>query len=321
MKALSVKCHGEYCKWTGTVGTVAEHEAKCGLFPVPCPNNCYSWIEHDVHYCERRALNKHLKFECPNRDFYCKYCGEEGTYRSIQLCHEYSCEKKVITCPKDGCSEKMKRKHLAKHLRTDCQHAVISCKYVSIGCDERMKRQDMEAHELDYASHLGVALDTINLLREERRNTEPIKLKISDYKIKKDNNEHIQSPFLYTSPTGYRVSFGVDVNGHAAGKGTHVSVVAAFLEGRYNAELSWPFIGKITFTLLNQLEDKNHREHVVDLKAVDRTRVGSRKGKAQFISHLALEERDASKKIQYLKDDTLYFRMLVEPVVQKPWLE
>ena len=52
---------------------------------------------------------------------------EKGTYASIQV-HYKTCEKKVVTCPEEGCSEKMQRQHVDEHVKTDCQHAMISCK-------------------------------------------------------------------------------------------------------------------------------------------------------------------------------------------------
>lgn len=47
-------------------------------------------------------------------------------------------------------------------------------------------------------------------------------------------------------------------NDVGSAKGTHVSVYACFLKGDNDDKLSRPFVGNITFTLLNQLEDKNH---------------------------------------------------------------
>ena len=74
--------------------------------------------------------------------------------------------------------------------------------------------------------------------------------------------------------------------------------------------------------LLNQLEDKNHHQKIATLTAASNIQVGDRDtwGYAQFIPHSALDY-DAVKNTQYLKDDTLYFRMSVEPADHKPWLQ
>ena len=52
----------------------------------------------------------------------------------------------------------------------------------------------------------------------------------------------------------------VHANGKGDGAGTHVRESAPILKGKYDTQLKWPFIGKITVTLLNQLEDKNHHQ-------------------------------------------------------------
>ena len=49
----------------------------------------------------------------------------------------------------------------------------------------------------------------------------------------------------------------VYANGQGDGAGTRVSVYAYLIRGRNNDNLPWPFTGKVTITLLNQLEDEN----------------------------------------------------------------
>ena len=138
IKAIPVKCNNVEmgCTWVGTVGTLEEHVATC------------------------------------NRDYSCKHCGEKGTYASIQV-HDKTCEKKEVTCPKDGCCEKIQRELIKVHILTTCEHAIIPCKYIHTGCEVQLKRKDMAAHELDYEAHFKAALDTINLLRQESHSEEP----------------------------------------------------------------------------------------------------------------------------------------------------
>ena len=113
----------------------------------------------------------------------------------------------------------------------------------------------------------------------------------------------------------------VYANGDGTSKrGTHVSAYAYILEREYDAELKWPFVGEVTITLLNQLEDENHRTKVVHFYAVHNHRVGSDRGYPKFIPHSGLS-RNPSKNIQYLQKDTLYFRVSLEVSDHKPWLE
>ena len=110
-------------------------------------------------------------------------------------------------------------------------------------------------------------------------------------------------------------------NGFNTGKGTHVSVYAEFLKGRYDTEVKWPFTGEITFTLLNQLENKNHHQGTLEVTAADNIRAGGPgRGYHEFIAHSELGY-DPVKNTQYLKDDTLYFKMSVRVADHKYWLE
>ena len=100
----------------------------------------------------------------------------------------------------------------------------------------------------------------------------------------------------------------------------HMSVFIPILEGKYDAELKWPFVGKVIITLLNQLEDKNHHTNTISFTAADdRTRTDAW-GKHRFIPHPALAH-DPVKNTQYLKDDTMYFKVKVQVEDHKPWLQ
>ena len=76
----------------------------------------------------------------------------------------------------------------------------------------------------------------------------------------------------------------VDANGDGTNDnvGSYVSVYALLLEGKYDTELSWPFVGKVTFILLNQLEDSNH--------AIEKASVeyNLSRGLLKFITHSKL---------------------------------
>ena len=316
IKAIPVKCDNveRGCTWVGTVGTLEEHVATCQFTLLPCPKECKD-DSNKVKQIMRKDLEKHLKKDCPNRDYSCEHCGENGTYISIQV-HDKTCEMKVVSCPKDGCCKIMKRRNIPYHIAAKCEHNPIHCKYMNIGCEEKLKRKDMAAHEQDDTVHLHMALDTINTLQNQCN----IKFKLTDFEAIKEKNEGVQSPSYYTSPNGYCMAILVFANGNGDGEGTHVSVFAIIVEGRHDAQLKWPFIGDITFTLLNQLEDKNHRQVTATVTAVNNKQVGNNWGEPLFIRHSALDY-DAVNNTQYLKDGTLYFRMSVEPADHKPWLQ
>jgi TNF receptor-associated factor 4 len=197
---------------------------------------------------------------------------------------------------------------------------VVLCKYKSIGCGAKLKRKEMAAHEQDDQLHLRMALETVNSLQVTVNLLRPKIFVLSKYQKKREDNKEFQFPPFYTHPNGYHMALAVDANGYDDGKGTHVSVYAPLLEGEHDAELKWPFIGEVTVTLLNQLEDKNHHTKTLSLDATRNARVGSTWGFPTFIRHSA-PAHDPVKNTQYLKDDTLYFRVSVKVADHKPWLE
>ncbi len=247
----------------------------------------------------------------------------------------------------------MEQMKIKNHLSEDCEHTVISCcKYTSIECDVKLKRKDMKAHEQDDKAHLNKALDGMIKLEdiayelkeradelEERADEleervaqlqnnkvdkkvlckgEPMIFKIAKFQKRKGNNKILSLSF-YTSPNGYNMRIAVSTNGVGGGEGTHVSVYAHVIKGKYDAELNWPFVGKITVELLNQLEDKNHYSRYTELN-IKAGGNGRGRGYSKYIPHSELS-RDWDYNTQYLKDDTLYFRISVEVSDHKPWLE
>ena len=121
----------------------------------------------------------------------------------------------------------------------------------------------------------------------------------------------------------------IAAHGNGDGEGSHVSVYATLMHGKNDDNLSWPFTGEVTFKLLNQLADKNHHTATVtypedmddesNMRVVDGD-IGDGYGQECFIAHDQLGY-DAAKNCQYLKDDSLYFRIIAKaPDPVKPWL-
>ena len=304
-----------------------EHVATCRFTPVPCPKQCKD-DNSEVKRLMRKALDKHLEDDCPNRDYECQFkCGEKGTYAYITQEHDKACKMKILPCPNAGCATRIQRNKVSKHVNK-CPHTVISCKYKGIGCDTELKREDMTAHKRDDKFHLHMALETINYQQvafDSLQATVDLSqgkariFVLNEYQKKKEADEEFEFPSFYTHPNGYHMALLVDFNGDGDSKGTHVSVYASILAGEYDAEVKWPCVGETTFTLLNQLEDKNHEVGITPLCATHNARVGSAWGYPDFILHSELGH-DLVKNTQYLKDDKLYFRMTVKVAEYKPWL-
>ena len=330
------------CDWEGTVGTLEEHLATCEFTRVFCPQKCKDDNNKITHFM-RKDLNKHLENDCPNRDHKCEHCGEKGTYAHITQVHDNICERKILPCPNADCTKTIQRRNTVGHLDR-CVYTKIPCKYQRLGCDVKMMRKDMRAHEEDDKLHLHMALDKVISMEQEMKdmntvindsksklqemkfelnstlkNGQAFTFKVTNIQQRRNNNEKFTSPSFYTSPGGYHMAIQVYPNGYDAGNGTHVTISALIKGGKYDTELRWPFVGKVTITLLNQLKDGNHKSSVSSNAAADNTRVGSACCFTDFISHFELAI--VSRNTQYLKDDTLYFRVSVQVSDHKPWLE
>ena len=321
---MSVKCENVEtgCEWKGTVGTLADHLKTCGFTMLPCSKECKD-EDGKVNCFMRKDLDQHLAEDCPNRDYECQYCEEKGTYATIQV-HDKTCEKKILPCTNDDCSKGMERQQLYHHVQFECEFTVVKCKYSNIGCNVELKRKDVEAHEQDDTLHLHMAIDQVTLLNDKCKvlsymlGKGSMTFKLTEFQKKKENNIVFHSPSFYTGPSGYHVMVAVYANGNGDGKGNYLSVFVWFLEGTYNAELKWPFIGKVTLTLLNQEEDNNHHEMTLNILNTTNIKAGianNNWGYPKFISHSDLTSKP------YLRDDTLYFKVSVEVDGHKPWLE
>ena len=282
--------------------------ARCDYTVLPCPNRCNAF-----QYFTRKDLDNHLKDKCPNRSYTCEDCKLEGTYEFITGEHDEVCPEKIIDCPNEDCGKEMERREIDKHVRDDCDYTKIPCKYKAIGCDKKLIRMDMAEHEEDSKLHLDLAINmtavmsnVIALYQEEK----PISL---TFKVQNDD-EYTEYHFFTNITTGYHMKITVYPDGYEGGDGTHVSVDIRIEEGINDDDLSWPLQADVTITLLNQLEDKKHFSKTIPVNA----EVGDETESPTFIPHTELGLNPA-KKIQYLKDDTLYFRVSVK--LTKNWLK
>ena len=223
---------------------------------------------------------------------------------------------------------------------------------MKLGCEKRVPRKDLEHHEEDSQQHLQLAIDAVDkqeskidqlvLLQSKVASLQssllakyytpnsatPYKFKAEDFSELKDSSNEMFSPAFYTSPGGYKMCINVIPNGNGNGKGTHVSVFAYLMHGENDDHLPWPFTGTVTVELLNQLEDKNHHYEattfIPDSRASQRVMDGERAptgyGDQCYIPQSSLGY-DEAKHCQYLKDDCLYFSVIVEAeTTSKPWL-
>ena len=333
IRALNVKCNNkdDGCEWMGELRELETHLQSCDYAFVPCTNNCKDPSDSSkVKKVLASDMARHLAEECPRREYKCSLCSQTGEFEQMAD-HKEKCPRVRVSCPNHPCRTKLLRCNVVAHL-TSCKFEAVTCKFASVGCDERPLRKDLSEHEEDSQFHLQITtekvLDLSKKVTELTRKYTPVVLKFHNFQNKRNENGFFCSPPFYTSPTGYEMFLEVDANGNGDGKGTHVSVFACLMKGHNDDSLTWPFTGTVTFELLNQLEDKNHYKKTVIFPAdsqpsrrvVDGERGKQGWGYPQFISHTDLEHQPHMNR-QYLKDDTLVFRVSVKVPDYKPWLE
>ncbi|XP_003388776.1 PREDICTED: TNF receptor-associated factor 5-like [Amphimedon queenslandica] len=321
IKSLKVYCTNtdNGCQWMGTIRDIDTHLNSCTYQLVPC-TNCGVKMR-------RSKLMTHLTNNCPKRIVNCQYCKQRGTHQLItSRSHLKECPSFPIQCSNEGCNEKIPRCLLASHNET-CPKAIVPCEYNTVGCNKVMRREEQEKHNKEAINqHLDIAIKKIDALQVLLPKNHV--LKINQYTKKKKEGEDWYSPGFYTSPGGYKMSLNVDVNGYGDGKGTHVSCFICLMAGEYDDILEWPFQGEITIELLNQLEDKNHMKRIIPFNEStppeQKQRVNEGRstglGHHRFISHEVLKYNPFTNR-QYLKDDSLYFRISIKVTSKtKPWL-
>ncbi len=307
IQALLVRCNYADigCPWLGALSSLPLHTNACKFVLRPCPKQCKD-DQNQIRKFSVSDFQVHLERDCPNRDYECIHCGEKGIVFSLKENHFKKCKKFLLPCPNDDCSKTIQRQCVKRHLES-CPYQEIPCKYMKLGCGMKMKRKDLAEHvDKNDQVHLVQALDAISSL-EEKAGTlwhgESMTFKVTDYKKKLKNNEKAASPSFYT-PNGHHMTINIYVNGRDGGENSHISTsISAFLR---NGEPARNF-GTVSVTLLNQLANEQHH-----------TKTG--KDFPTFIGHASLDY-NAERNIQYLKDDALYFKVMVNVPNQKHWLE
>ena len=318
VKSLRVKCPftANGCKWVSDLGDVGDHvAARCKFQTKPCP------------YCDFTTIHK------------------EKLQKHLTICNS-----QTFRCP-NGCGAAPSRRGFNQHLE-ECPEQLVQCKFSILGCDAVLPRKSMESHVAASAEHsiefllqhmmkmtvlfnqlctksrVPNPLEQKTWLTNKILQKEPVSpwvIKMEKFQERKMNDEVWYSDPVYSHFGGYKTRLFVDANGHDLVKGTHVSVFFNLMKGDNDNNLKWPFKGTIKVSLLNQLEDGQHHTAEVwspndDVPEDASGRVTERAAAGLWGAHKFIPHEDLSysgiKNCQYLKDDTLFFRVdLFEPNV------
>ena len=324
-----------YCKRDFTGACIDDHVLDCGFEPLYCENKCGQKIQ-------RNRLKAHQVNTCSKRLVSCSYCNRSFTAETLQP-HHSKCYMFPVPCPNRCNEEGIAREDVERHLSEECPNnsqidlcvPFKNCVYKDAGCKFRSQNDyEMEAHNIECMStHLDLMCSLVHRQQNhikklagqvEQANTSYngiLLWKIKNIKSKmaesrnSEGLELVSMPF-YTSPQcGYKLQASLFLNGNGGGEGTHMSVYIKLLPGEFDSILKWPFKHTVSFSLLDQNEDRKRVINVVESFIPDPSWPNFRKpdndqlgfGFPKFVPHTMLQTRD------YVKDDCLFIKIRVDP--------
>ena len=330
------------CEWEGELRAAEDHTATtCEYQVVRCHRGC-------AEEMERRRLGVHLQESCGCRQYVCPHCTHIGTYDDIITSHFTTCGSFPLPCPA-GCKERVTRSTAAHHLSSTCPEELVECPNKMAGCTALVKRKNAEEHSLDKDLHFTALMQShamvlrylcANFQRQEQPGPDisllplpcrpwlqnvptcypcpPWVIKMEGFQEKKENSCRWFSDPVYSHFGGYKMCISVYPNGISTGEGNFLSLFVHLMQGHNDDNLKWPFKGTIKVSLLNQLEDGQHRSKMpwmpgkeVPDTSTGRVTSGERAvgwGHAQFLPHSDLAYQ-SDRNCQFLKEDTLFIRV------------
>ena len=297
------------CDICGETGTYADiiHGKACDGKPSTCPNvGCTKVIR-------RRGIAPHL-VKCMHTLVPCKFrdIGCEVTLKRMDISQHEKEAKGHLTMALDKVVELRSKSVM---LGIGCIQMVasaagVSAKMLEAAWRTAVLKQCIEA-DLERVKTQASMRDRM-LTWVHSHICEAVNL-ISGKVIFKITNVMKESRAVFRSPTFYNrqrhqsyhmcVSVHMDVN-HV------ISVSVSMVPGEFDDHLSWPFVGDVYITLLNQHHNGDHLSMSFTVSAADNMKVGETLGSNNLLS-LSEMMQDSDPNKQYLLDDTLYFQISV----------
>lgn len=129
------------------------------------------------------------------------------------------------------------------------------------------------------------------------------------YKQLRAENKEFSSRGMYTHPGGYKFKIDIHVNGIRIGSSSHISLQVWSQEGEYDQELTYPVKYVIYLQLMNQYRQaQGHHQKQIHCVCKERTHGSFVASDFKFFPLDELQ-RDDGNQTEYLKDDTLWFRI------------
>lgn len=310
LKELHVQCenHDAGCKWTGELGQYDSHlnlnsqleerMSGCQYAKIQCHKGCgkaisrHDILVHEMEKCSQKS-DGHTELE-------------KLLHIYIQkLLHELSQKDEQIA---DLKSELLKLKKEVQCITTDREESAVQKLMHEVTQEENqiaeLEREVMASNK----ELLPIISDP-----DESAIVVPIQRAIAKFtEMQKLDRDYVSAPF-YTHPGGYKMCLWVFPNGYGDAENTHLSVFTCFMQGENDEKLKWPFCGNITVQLIDQVQNRDHRERVISYDEdnssyAQRLRIGYKSkgwGQPKMILLKSLREETCP----YLKDDCLKIRI------------
>lgn len=312
-----------HCGKDFTGAVIEDH--LCGFEKIDCDLKCGQKIQ-------RNRLKAHQINACSKRLINCGHCSRDFTADTLQS-HHSKCPQFPVPCPfQCGLFEAIPRQSLDTHIKENCPNAnAKSCVYQEAGCNFRGNENDLKSHmEAAKQVHLDLMCTLAHKQQEiikklEIQNTSfngVLVWKIKDFgkRLNEAKNvdglELVSAPF-YTSQYGYKVQASLFLNGNGGGENSHMSVYIKLLPGEYDSILRWPFKHTVSFTLLDQADQRKDACNIVESFIPDPNWKNFQRpskepdqlgfGFPKFVPHKMLETRN------YVRDDCLFIKIRVDP--------
>ncbi|KAH7724375.1 Protein TRF-1 [Aphelenchoides avenae] len=335
IQQLEVKCSfwDNGCEWHGS------HTLNCDFADVICSRGC-----GEIYAKKDEA--KHLGELCSKRTLPCEHCAKEITFKGVKF-HLKVCPSMLINCPNMCGLENRPRGEIQEHLPT-CPKAGSGCPFAEFGCDYKGGREHLQQHIKEQpVKHLSYLCDGVLDLKQllghvqlnmEKmdRNMNTLQTRISSLEklygaqfiwrvddVKAKQNEAqggtrttvFSAPFL-SGRHGYKLILSMSLWGDGPVRGKYISVYISIMKGEFDSLLPWPFVHKVTFTLMDQnpvLDEREHMVYVVKPSSEAANRpylarpIGERNASFGAQAFLPLEDLD-----KYVKDNKMFLKCNVD---------
>lgn len=271
----------EYCGYKDTMKVIAEdHWPICEECPVSCPNEC------DLQSLKRKDLDAHVNLNCPLQVVSCDFAGcdakvirrdlsahvmEQQSNHLMLLAANFQQQAKannVLVAELKGVvrdqAELLHQKEAESNSRiAELEKTVRDQQCTNSANDKRIvKLETVVKQQEEQIRELKLVLERQKNIPEPKV-FPPVNLYMEDlFTHFYEEDQWFSEPF-YSHPGGYKMCLSVYAAGTGQGSGSHISVFAHIMKGEYDDNLSWPFRGTVTVSLVMDDDDDDIEE---DLK-------------------------------------------------------